>query len=59
MRTPGALHFCEAAVGIAVLLVACAAGPGSPPNAGAGVSIGAEDLGGVVTGASGPKPASG
>lgn len=44
-----------AAIGAAVLLAACAAGLSSSQNADPGVSIGDKDLGGVVTGASGPE----
>lgn len=44
-----------AAVGIAALLAAGAAGPSSTPASDAGVSIGDKDLGGVATGASGPE----
>ena len=52
MRITRALYLGVAAVGIAALLAACAAGLQSND---AGVSIGDKDLGGVVRGASGPE----
>jgi len=55
MRTTRALYLGAAVVGIAALLAACAAGLSSSPTSDAGVSIGDKDLGGVVTGASGPE----
>ena len=55
MRTQRALYLGVAAVGIAALLAACAAGLSSSPATDAGVNIGDKDLGGVVRGASGPE----
>ena len=55
MTTTRALWMGMAAIGIAALLAACAAGTGSTMTTAEGVSIGDKDVGGVVTGASGPE----
>jgi hypothetical protein len=51
MRTTKGLYWGSAAVGIAALLAACAA----LQSGDSGVSIGSHDIGGVVSGASGPE----
>ena len=55
MKTTSVLYASAAAIGIAVLVAACAAGLSSSPTTGAGVSIGDKDLGGMVAGASGAE----
>jgi len=55
MKTTRVLCLGVAAVGIAALLAACAAGLSSSPATDAVVSIGDKDLGGVVAGMSGPE----
>ena len=55
MKTTKTLHLGMVAVGIAVLLAACAAGPSSEQSTDLGIRIGDKDLGGVVASANGPE----
>ena len=55
MKTTRVLYQGMAAAGIAVLLAACAAGLNSGQSADPAIRIGDNDLGGVVTSASGPE----
>src|SRR5437762_5479504 len=55
MRTARLLYLGVAAVGIAALIVACAAQMGGEPSTGAAVRIDNDDIGGVVTSANGPE----
>jgi hypothetical protein len=55
MRTARLLYLGVAAVGIAALIVACAAQMGSEQSTGAAVRIDNDDIGGVVTSAKGPE----
>jgi len=56
VRTSRALYASVAAIGIAVLVAACAVGPGAGQGADPAIRIGNRDFGGVVAGASGPEP---
>src|SRR6266705_4501900 len=55
MRTAKLLYLGVAAVGIAALIVACAAQMGGEQSTGAAVRIDNDDIGGVVTSAKGPE----
>src|SRR5665811_1614659 len=55
MKTTRVWYQGMAAAGIAVLLAACAAGLNSGQSADPAIRIGDNDLGGVVTSASGPE----
>src|SRR6184192_4124653 len=55
MRTARLLYLGVAAVGIAALIVACAAQMGGEQSTGAAVRIDDDDIGGVVTSAKGPE----
>ncbi len=55
MRTAKLLYLGVAAVGIAALIVACAAQMGGEQSTGAAVRIDDDDIGGVVTSAKGPE----
>ena len=55
MRTARLLYLGVAAVGIAALIVACAAQMGGEQSTGAAVRIDDDDIGGVVISAKGPE----
>ena len=55
MSTPANMHVMFAAVILAVLLAGCQAQPGAEHSGAAGVTIGENDIGGVVTSANGPE----